>query len=82
MVQTGLMPVVYELTFYPGFSGTSKYADNLMLINRWFPKSYPNLDWIQVEVSSYCNAGCIYCPHTAYKKTGRTDTFRWKHSPI
>jgi len=27
----------------------------------------PVLDWIQVEVSSYCNASCIYCPHTVYK---------------
>ncbi|MGD2272621.1 MAG: radical SAM protein [Desulfobacterales bacterium] len=26
------------------------------------------LDWIQVEISSYCNALCIYCPHSAYKK--------------
>jgi MoaA/NifB/PqqE/SkfB family radical SAM enzyme len=26
------------------------------------------LDWIQVEISSYCNALCIYCPHSAYRK--------------
>ena len=26
------------------------------------------LDWIQVEVSSHCNARCVYCPHTAYRK--------------
>ncbi len=24
----------------------------------------PILDWIQVEVTTYCNSGCIYCPHT------------------
>lgn len=24
-------------------------------------------DWIQVEVTSYCNAMCSYCPHTAYR---------------
>jgi len=24
----------------------------------------PTLDWIQVEITSYCNAECIYCPHT------------------
>ena len=29
---------------------------------------YPALDWIQVEISSYCNAECIYCPHTVYRK--------------
>ncbi len=25
------------------------------------------LDWIQVEISSFCNARCVYCPHTVYK---------------
>jgi MoaA/NifB/PqqE/SkfB family radical SAM enzyme len=40
----------------------------IMLLNNLFKKSYPRLDWIQVEVSSYCNADCIYCPHTAYRK--------------
>jgi len=24
----------------------------------------PELDWIQVEVTTYCNSDCIYCPHT------------------
>ncbi len=24
-------------------------------------------DWIQIEVTSFCNASCIYCPHTVYK---------------
>jgi MoaA/NifB/PqqE/SkfB family radical SAM enzyme len=38
-----------------------------MLIDRLFRKNYPQLDWIQVEISSYCNASCIYCPHCAYR---------------
>jgi MoaA/NifB/PqqE/SkfB family radical SAM enzyme len=42
-----------------------------MWFNHLFQLMYPNLDWIQVEVSSYCNAGCIYCPHTAYKQNWR-----------
>jgi MoaA/NifB/PqqE/SkfB family radical SAM enzyme len=42
-----------------------------MKLNHLFQKRYPNLDWIQVEVSSYCNASCIYCPHTAYKQNWR-----------
>ncbi|MCX7723712.1 MAG: radical SAM protein [Thermodesulfovibrio sp.] len=29
----------------------------------------PCLDWIQIEVSSLCNASCFYCPHTTYKRT-------------
>ncbi len=27
----------------------------------------PRFDWIQVEVSSFCNAACVYCPHTVYR---------------
>lgn len=27
----------------------------------------PSLDWIQVEVTSYCNATCTYCPRTVYR---------------
>lgn len=26
-------------------------------------------DWIQVEVTSHCNAACTYCPRTGYRKT-------------
>lgn len=24
-------------------------------------------DWIQVEATTYCNAACVYCPHTVYQ---------------
>jgi MoaA/NifB/PqqE/SkfB family radical SAM enzyme len=27
----------------------------------------PKKDWIQVEVTSFCNAACIYCPRTVYQ---------------
>ncbi len=37
-------------------------------LSRLFKNSYPSLDWIQVEISSYCNGKCIYCPHTEYQK--------------
>ena len=26
-------------------------------------------DWIQVEVTSYCNALCVYCPRTVFKES-------------
>jgi molybdenum cofactor biosynthesis enzyme MoaA len=26
----------------------------------------PSLDRLQVEVTSYCNASCVYCPHTIF----------------
>jgi MoaA/NifB/PqqE/SkfB family radical SAM enzyme len=38
-----------------------------MLFDRLFTRNYPQLDWIQVEISSYCNASCIYCPHCAFR---------------
>lgn len=37
----------------------------------------PFLDWIQVEVTSHCNAECVYCPHTVFQKTWRAS-----HMPI
>ena len=27
-----------------------------------------NLDWLQVAVTSHCNASCAYCPHTIYRR--------------
>ena len=39
-----------------------------MFLKNLINNSYPNLDWIQVEISSYCNAGCIYCPRTVYRE--------------
>jgi MoaA/NifB/PqqE/SkfB family radical SAM enzyme len=42
-----------------------------MILNRLFQKSYPELDWVQIEISSHCNAACIYCPHTEYRHTWR-----------
>ncbi|NLE77518.1 MAG: radical SAM protein, partial [Chloroflexi bacterium] len=27
----------------------------------------PTLDWIQVQVTSVCNADCTYCPRSAYR---------------
>ncbi len=40
-----------------------------------FKKNYPKLDWIQVEISSYCDSKCIYCPHTEYLKNWQNRLF-------
>lgn len=35
---------------------------------RWWEfERMPWLDWVQVEVTSRCNAACTYCPRTAYR---------------
>jgi MoaA/NifB/PqqE/SkfB family radical SAM enzyme len=39
-----------------------------MLLSHLFSRSLPHLDWIQVEVTSHCNAACVYCPFTVYRK--------------
>lgn len=36
---------------------------------RFSPFFSPHFDWIQVELTTYCNAACIYCPRTAYKNS-------------
>lgn len=41
-------------------------------MRKWLKKQMdkltsPDLDWVQVEVSTFCNASCGYCPHTALK---------------
>ncbi len=27
----------------------------------------PDLDWLQIEISSHCPSSCTYCPHTVYQ---------------
>lgn len=39
------------------------------LLFRLFGKSFA---WVQVEVTSFCNAQCAYCPHTVYRRTWRS----------
>ena len=38
------------------------------MFREWFSSFLsPSLDWIQVEVTSYCNAACLYCPRSVYR---------------
>ena len=41
-------------------------------IANWFNQALmPRLDWVQVEVTSFCNAFCVYCPRTVYREKWR-----------
>lgn len=48
-----------------------------MLWERLLSLGRPTFDWIQVEVSSHCNAACTYCPHTVYR-----DRWEDRHLPL
>lgn len=39
------------------------------ILNKFLSRGYPKLDWIQVGVTSRCNAACVYCPHWSLRKT-------------
>ena len=43
-----------------------------LLRSIWRKRDFPSLDWIQIEVTSLCEASCFYCPHTIY-----TDHWRY-----
>ncbi|MBW2108387.1 MAG: radical SAM protein [Deltaproteobacteria bacterium] len=47
------------------------------LRKQWDRLTSPSLDWVQVGVTTGCNAACIYCPRTLLKN-------RWKdrHMPM
>lgn len=38
-----------------------------MLLRRVFEARKPALDWLQVDITSHCNAACIYCPRHVYR---------------
>ena len=36
---------------------------------QWLSRLFaPYLDWIQVEITSHCNASCVYCPNAAFRE--------------
>lgn len=39
--------------------------------------SPPRLDWLQVEISTCCNASCLYCPRTIYSSGWQS-----RHMPL
>ncbi len=37
-------------------------------IKQFLNEQPPRLQWLQIEVTSRCNASCVYCPRTVYRK--------------
>ncbi|MGM0646383.1 MAG: radical SAM/SPASM domain-containing protein [Thermodesulfobacteriota bacterium] len=37
------------------------------------PQWHPELDWVQVAVTSHCDAHCAYCPHTRLRSRWRSE---------
>ncbi len=37
----------------------------------------PRLSWLQIEVTSHCNAACRYCPHTLYHQDWHASHLPW-----
>ena len=34
-----------------------------------WPTTQPRLDWVQISVTTHCNAGCTYCPRTVFRSS-------------
>jgi len=56
-----------------GLGFALQYATFLLIMLTWLKKQKeqilsPILDWVQIEVTTHCNAECIYCPHTFARK--------------
>jgi len=43
----------------------------------WSNLFLPRLDWLQIEVTTHCNARCAYCPHTLYQSSWQS-----QHLPL
>ena len=48
-----------------------------MIVKKILSVIAPTFDWIQVEITSACNAACIYCPRTVYR-----DVWEDRHLPL
>jgi MoaA/NifB/PqqE/SkfB family radical SAM enzyme len=54
--------------------GTTKEVFSMQFLSNLL---MPFLDWIQVEVTTHCNAECLYCPQSVYKQSWQKN-----HIPI
>lgn len=41
-------------------------------MRRLFPAIHPDLDWIQVGITTQCNASCAYCPRSTWSSLWRS----------
>jgi MoaA/NifB/PqqE/SkfB family radical SAM enzyme len=43
-----------------------------MGIANFLPRFHPLLDWVQVGISTHCDASCAYCPHTRFRSSWKS----------
>ncbi|MFP4167929.1 MAG: radical SAM/SPASM domain-containing protein [Desulfonatronovibrionaceae bacterium] len=42
------------------------------MLSKFIPRLHPELDWVQVAVSSHCDANCTYCPRTRFRSAWKS----------
>ncbi|MFP4226565.1 MAG: radical SAM/SPASM domain-containing protein [Desulfobacterales bacterium] len=42
------------------------------MLSRLIPRSHPELDWVQVAVTTHCDANCAYCPRTRFRSAWKS----------
>lgn len=48
------------------------------ILAKILPPAFPDLDWLQVGITTRCNASCIYCPQVEFGKSALSSDLSWE----